>query len=485
MSEKARGKLPELSSSVEIVPSTYRPFVETQKEEEEEDLPTLEELEAQAIVKKKADAYLAMKLRAANAQRTTPVVVDDSDDDLEIEAPPVVRKETTVADASQFPRLSTTQRKFQDLRGTAGAHKEESATDSQIAEAGHTFGTNLGPARIVSVSNFEKKKSVKSKKKVSAHHAATIGHDQLERSLMDKVRLQNAERRTGKLLRSRRNETATAATKKEEDDTAVDMSGMLERKKLDLEKGDPEEEDEDVDDGDFELVGDADSAHSGDEAGSASEIEDAGSSSNVENEDSDGADNVAKVRSAQGREPLGEILLSKDDDNKENEADEEGDETMMPAPPPPQRRRVILDDEESQESQSVVSSAVAPGKVQLPAYMQGNDDAGFSQFFGTAFSQDVGGDNQVRTSFIRLCYVLTSAVQVEGFNRAPEIDLPDSTYLAPPLINNAERALDAARLDAMNAFRANALGTPKVAAPARRYINQQGSVHFLSRDFLC
>ena len=404
LSERARGKLPESSSSVEIVPSTFRPVVETQdtQEEEEEDLPTLEEIGARAIAKKKADAYLAMKIRAASAQRSTTVVLDDSDDDLEIEERPVARKETTVADASQFPRRSITQRKFQDLRGTAGAHRSEEATDSQLLEAGHTFGTNLGPARVVSVSNFERKKSVKTKK-VSVHHGGTIDGDQLAKNLMGKVRLQNAAKRTDKLLRSRRNDTGAIAAKKEEDE-AVDMSGMLERKKMDLEKGDAEEEDEDADDGDFELVGDADSAHSGDDAGgSGSEVEDIGSSSNVENEDSDGEENVVKVRSTEGREPLGEIQLSKDDDNKENEIDEEGDETMMPASPP-RRSRAIVDDDESQDTQSVSSAhfsadviaAGVPGKVQLPSFMQGNDDAGFSQFFGTAFSQDVGGDNQVR-----------------------------------------------------------------------------------------
>ena len=403
LSEKARGKLPESTSSVEIIPSTYRPIVETQyPQEEEEDLPTLEEIAIRAAEKKKIDAFRAMKLKAANDQQSKKkTTLDDSDDDLEIEARPVERKQATVADASQFPRLSITQRKFQDLRGTAGAHKNEDATDSQILEAGHTFGTNLGPARIVSVSNFEKKKSVKSfKRKVAVHHGGHIDGDQLDKNLLDKVRMQNAERRTGKLLKSRRNETGPIA--KKEDDTAVDMSGMLERKKADLEKGDPEDEDEDAGDGDFELIGDDGSAHSGDGGlGSGSEIEDVGSSSNVENEDSEGEDQVVKIRSAQGREPLGEILLSKGDDNKENEVEEDGDETMMPAPPP-RRSRTIVDDEESQETQSnshlpaAEVVAGAPGKVQLPSFMQGNDDEGFSQFFGTAFSQDVGGDNQVR-----------------------------------------------------------------------------------------
>lgn len=51
----------------------------------------------------------------------------------------------------------------------------------------------------------------------------------------------------------------------------------------------------------------------------------------------------------------------------------------------------------------------------------------------------------------------------------------DSTFIAPVLINSAERAKDAARLELQTvAFRAAALDTPKAFVAPRQYINKDG-----------
>lgn len=48
--------------------------------------------------------------------------------------------------------------------------------------------------------------------------------------------------------------------------------------------------------------------------------------------------------------------------------------------------------------------------------------------------------------------------------------------MGPVLINSAERAEDAARLEAQNAFRVDELATPRVVLPPRQYINKAGCV---------
>lgn len=64
-------------------------------------------------------------------------------------------------------------------------------------------------------------------------------------------------------------------------------------------------------------------------------------------------------------------------------------------------------------------------------------------------------------------------IQTEGFNRAPEMELPDSTFVGAIVLNSDERARDADLLEQI-AFRPTVQATPRVAAPARQYINSQG-----------
>ncbi|BGP16626.1 hypothetical protein JCM10213v2_004628 [Rhodosporidiobolus nylandii] len=437
-------------------------------------------------------------LRAARSQKAAA----DSDSDFEIEGAPgqatkatsssskkLGRTTTDIFEAvkSETPRrnanLNKILRQFGGVDTSHAAAEDEDPTESQLQAAGKEFGRNLDPKQhhVPTPARPATKRSSR-----PSNHPMSITRDGLDHTLLEKARKQNLKLRVKKQLKYRQQQTAS---NDQAELAGVDVKALMEKKK---EQRDEDEAMEDAEDGDYRATDDEDEEAVLSGFGSDSDAGAAGNGSDVpagadgrkqggesgEQDDEGEVDSDGELRmppSSQNSDRLGGARATQDDE----------DEQEAPMLPPAtkgkiKRKRMLFDDEED-EAQDVASASTAPapteivpsaaapapqaeggGRVALDGLFGGGDGAGggFSQFFDSQFSQGAGG-----------------AGQTDGFLRpaADDFDAPAPTMFAgAPLISTAERAADAARLEARGGFNDFEPGTPREVPAARQYINQQG-----------
>ncbi|GJN90861.1 hypothetical protein Rhopal_003875-T1 [Rhodotorula paludigena] len=454
-----------------------------------------EETRRRALQERKAAAVRAAQRAAAAA-----AVVADSDSDLEIEDPNAKKqlhassralgKTDTLAVFAQTPARprNDARRVLQRFAGIDVAHPPSDDVDpseSQLQAAGKEFGRNLDP-KYHHVPTPAKKgtassSTTKARKKAGAAPEA-ITLESLDHMLLGRAKQQNHAARLKKQTRHRQQQLAAAAAggvdKPELE--SVDVKAMLEKKKRDRETQEDEEDAEDGDyqddDGDEEEYNSAEAGDEGDE-----DLDMNGSGSDVpvgraeaEDEDEGEVDSEGELvmpRSSQNSERLAQSQSAALVDA----ADEEDEEDEMPPPAltrrPASKIRVADADEDAESRNSAEPAPTelvkTPGPAAPPPRMAlgglfgaeagSGDGGGFSQFFDSQFSQG-GGDDQG-----------------DGFARpAGNDDLPAATMFAQPLISTAERAADAARLEARGGFNDFEPGTPREAPAPRQYINDKG-----------
>ncbi|GAA5999911.1 hypothetical protein JCM10207_005968 [Rhodosporidiobolus poonsookiae] len=481
-------------------------------DDSDDELPTLGQNQAQQTALKQAKEakekearekearkkrLAEMKSAAVSAARKgKQAAADDSDSDIEIEGAPGAAKKALSRQASGSkdvfkavlaePRTASVALKnmFRTIAGVDTAHppaEEDEPTESQMEAAGREFGRNLGPDVHYDATPAKKasRKGSSSAKKRSQARPNAISLDTLNQSLFNNIHLKNHEQRTKKARDYRRKQDEGASAPREVE--SVDVKAMLERKK---QQNEEDAEMEDAEDGDYqddedEGIGSGEGGeHSDDlEGGSGSDVP--AGEHGVEEEEEEGELNsdgeLAMPPSSQNSDRLAHVKASQ----QEHEQDEDADEAQMlpPALPRKAKARIVLSDEEGDDAPAVASNSTdapaptevvssgpappAPAKVAFGDLFGGGDDAGggFSQFFNSQFSQN-GGDD----------------AQVEGFLRpADNFEAPAPTMFAgQDLISTAERAADAARLEARGGFNDFEPGTPREAPAARQYINQQG-----------
>ncbi|GAA5871527.1 hypothetical protein JCM8547_001364 [Rhodosporidiobolus lusitaniae] len=483
-------------------------MLEKSKKEREEKIKAEEAARAKAskmalLQEKKREA---LRLAAAGKSRATAAA--DSDSDIEIEgAPGKSKKASALTSTSKDHRLEvfeqvkaepyrsdkSVQKMFRTIAGVDIYHPlddDDEPTESQLQSAGKEFGRNLDPKQHHMPTPV---KTQKTKRRARPARAAphTITLDSLNSTLFHRSSLQSHAARVKKQTKHRQEQARAAQPELE----GVDVSAMLKRKK---EQEDKDQEMEDGEDGDYlgtdeeeEVEDDAGlSAASGveddgDEAGSGSDVpsgRDGKKKGDEEEEegDEDEVDSDGELRmppSSQNSDRLAHVRQSQDE--QENE-----EESAMPPPAFTGRRKVRIADDEEELSEAqptatvaatlpapteVVTSPAAPvdaGPVALGGLFGGDDggegNADFSQFFNSQFSQEAGAGQ---------------GAQADGFLRPAndEFAAPAATmFVGQPLISTAERAADAARLEARGGFNDLEPGTPREAPAARQYINQQG-----------
>jgi hypothetical protein len=410
LSEKAQGKL-RATSPIDATPAPRRVVqrpagkltvlpVTPIHDEEEEELPTLDEILAKKAKERLAREFAARKAaavkEAATKRAATPaLVVNDSDDsDLDIQGGPVAARSRAFGGSTPSgfvgavpATLSKSARTIRDLNGPKLAHQghqhEDDPSESQIAAAGHTFGKDLGVGQFVPAARRRTKKGAKPV-------TTEITTEQLNRSLLEKARIYNLETRTKKMQQARRRDAEIVEKARGGEVAKVDLKDILAQKenalKLAKEKGDQVDEEDDAMDEDWEEEERA--RDSDDVVGSGSER------GTIDGDAGDGSGAEAS--------------------NKEDTADEEedDDEDSVAVPGPSHRRakvRVSSDDEDEEATDN--APQVAPQdavvefpvdvqkeggqRVVLPSFLDENPDRGFSQFFGSQFSQEVGVVNDV------------------------------------------------------------------------------------------
>ncbi|GAA5887858.1 hypothetical protein JCM5296_001789 [Sporobolomyces johnsonii] len=505
-SSKALGKRRETSPIVEATPVPRRTLQiirppawgkaaktaereQPAEEDDEELLPLAEMLEKRQKEKEKAEARRKeqaekRRLRSEAIKAARAKALEDDDSDLDIEgAPAAMRTSTNKSKADPFRSAAATPRPPNELNHIMRdfAHvdpnhhpSDDEPTDSQFRAAGKEFGRNLDPKfRFVpSPANSKKKRST------SSAAPAPITLETLSHSLMSKTRQQNVQTRLKKVTKHQRQQNELAKPEL----GAVDVKAMMEKKKLEK---DEDEQMDDAEDGDYyeeEEEEEAEATDSDLAAGSGSDVpvgrdgREGGEDKQEEDEgevDSDGE--LVMPPSSQNSDRLGRAALAQDEDDEEEDEDA-----------PVVRRNIggkvrLADDDEDEEEGAQGDSATlpasevattaaaadavehAPARVALPGFLDAAGDGGFSQFFNSQFSQDAGAGNEVEGF---------------GFRRAPEPSAfgpPAPTMLAPvPLISTAERAADAALLEARGGFHEVEPGTPREAVVPRQYINKQG-----------
>lgn len=442
-------------------------------DEEEEDLPSMEEIiarQAKAAEAKELARKLLEKKQLAIAASKTVVIEDSSDDsDLEISGAPV----TAARSLSRQPLASTPKYTPSELQmrefQRANAHGQVDTTDSQLVSAGHTFGKHLGTQQMTVSSTIATAIAAAAKPKRTGARpiggTASIDQDSFTAGLLRKSRTQHGKLRQHKELSARRAAGEKLEQgRRDEMDKARETVGMREMLKAKRDKaikeGPGEASDEDADDGEFVPGGDVDPEGSDDEAGSGSgsDKEDEGQDENhntIEEDDEDDSMPVVNQRR------MGAPRIAINDESAEEDEDNTVSRSHSPTVP------------------SIPTIAAISGRMKLPSFMDAGGDGGFSQFFGDGFSQNEGGVRLPHTSCSASSTNLLHHIQEEGFHRAPDLDGPESTFIAPVLINSVERAQDAARLEAQNAAFHGALATPRPVAAPRQYINKQGCALFV------
>lgn len=367
----------------------------------------------------KSKRWEEQKSRAAKANIT---ISDDdgSDSDIEIIGTPVLlkrpeKKAATVADAVNTPRLTPHQRELRTLSGPAYGKKEVIPTESQVFASAHTFGKPFGSTPSAAPSSTLGGNKPRKARIVFP----VITQSSLEAELKEKMAQQNIDRRTKKEMRYRRDaEARLDAQVVEEGIQAIGAKDLLATKAAKLqaakERGEMDvDEDEDAGDEDYELGKEED--------GSGSEVENDGGEDEEGGSGSE-AENVEPSHRP-GTVRAGSHTTSEDDkQNARVEDDEEDDEESIAVGPRSRARpRAVINDEEeedgdeSQAGPAIVIDA-APRRMELPAFLD-DGDGGFSQFFGTAFSQDVGGKNNVRPT-------PSDLMTVADFERLPGRGIP-------------------------------------------------------------
>lgn len=355
------------------------------EEEEEEDLPTMEEIDRKAAEdrikaqkKRELDARKAKAIAAIAASKAkAPSSIDeDSDSDIEILPPPKKLPSSTqtlpatLEQALSTPRLSTNERTLRGLAGAKAIHIEEDVTESQLDAAAHTFGKRLGEVERSVPRNLKRdsmggllQSIVRLEKKTKTVQPTA---DQLHNSLLHKVREQNAAEVLKKetmyrqtLNKQREEAVATEYNAREFMDNLGARKKDLEREKL------MKDEEEDAEDGDYQ--GEEEDDEMGDEVGSGSDGGDAMM----------GIDDEAMES---GSEAEVEAIEKEATDDEEEDDDDE----LAPLPTL-KRRKIQIDDEDEMDDQDSSDELSLPKKVILPAAMGG----GFSQFFDDDFSQEV------------------------------------------------------------------------------------------------
>ncbi|GAA5959234.1 hypothetical protein JCM3765_005116 [Sporobolomyces pararoseus] len=475
----------------------------TSKEEEDdsdEDLLSLEEQfakqdrEKREKEEKERERLEKRRAREARIKALQAKVAEDSDSDIEIEGqpqlpprPPPIGSRRISSHHVSTPRPGTQLHHIvRDLAHVDPSHHED-PTDSQLQCAGRDFGRNLDPAHHYAPSPSV----VKSKNRAStskAHKHTEITKSDLDHVLLEKTRRQAIQSRLEKSANYRRQlNEQTEQTMAEPE--RIDVKGMLEKKKKQQEEQrDEDERIEEEEDSDYkaESEEEAEAQMSEDEAnGSGSDVpaeplktSRGGGEVELEEGEFDSDGELVMPASSQNSDRLGhrDVTSRMQDMDEEEEEEEEQPVARKPNVKP----RVVVDDEEEEEEArttsfkstvptvpeatevvpSVVAPAAAPVRMALDVFGGGGDDdaGGFSQFFNSQFSQAVGGDNDG-----------------EGFARAAEPSMVAPTmFAAEPLISTAERAADAALLEARGAVHNIEPGTPRETVIPRQYINKQG-----------
>ncbi|GAA5925187.1 uncharacterized protein JCM15063_004949 [Sporobolomyces koalae] len=472
----------------------------------EEDLPSLEELEARKErdklekIEKEKERLEKRRVREALIKEARAKAALEDDSDLEIEGlpmapprpPPAPRRtgSETNRPKTSAPRpgtqLNHVMRDFARVDPSHDPAEAEEATDSQFAAAAKEFGRNLMPTHQVfpasAVGNAHgSRHSTKSK----ANQRVDITKDELERKLIEKSRMQAIQARLEKSSNHRRLQAEQAGPER------LDVQGMLQKKQKQAQEQQAEDAElEELDDPDYQagIEDEEEDAQDEEEAQFSDDGDEVGSGSDApvptmkrgkvdfeEGEfDSDGE--LVMPASSQNSDRLGQ----RDSTQAENEDEAEHDEDDLPvARRTNVKPRVVIDDDEEEAEEAQIEATVPateivpthapdrpsaePVRIALDDFMGGGGDegGGFSQFFNSQFSQDAAAANNV-----------------EGFGRPAEPTpfgnlVP--TMIAPqPLISTAERAADAALLEARGAVHNIEPGTPREAAIPRQYINKQG-----------
>ncbi|BGP40499.1 hypothetical protein JCM10450v2_004482 [Rhodotorula kratochvilovae] len=447
-----------------------------------------EELQA-----RKRAALAAAKQAAASAAQ------DDSDSDLEIEMPGAARaiasrsralkhEDTLAAFAHTPARPRNDPRKL--LARHAGidiAHPPSDdvlPSESQLDAAGHEFGRHLDSRFHENLTSARKSRGIQSlasgstsSRPKKASRPVEITREMLDMTTLEKARLQAIKERMKKRTRARQQQESSQAEKQELQ--SVDVNALLKNKREQEQQEDEQEEDEDgdyVDADEQEAYGSGD-ASSGEEASGAEDepaapLAAAGSAGEEDEGEVDSEGELVMPRSSQNSDRLRHVA---------DEAEDEDEEMPPPATTrrPVSKIRIVADDDDETQSSvtpastelaptevvktpSLDSQAAAPAKVAFGGLLgaAGDDAGGFSQFFDSQFSQGAGGDDQT-----------------DGFFRPAENDFtaPAPTlFAAQPLITDAERAADAARLEARGGFNDFEPGTPRELPAPRQYINEKG-----------
>lgn len=417
---------------------TRKPIEFAPDEDDDEDLPTFDmaEMLAKNKKQKQAEKLAALKAAAAAAAATKKAQQsdDDEDSDLEIEGAPVravvpARKSTfaatstpkghsrhrststklvsqpTLENALSAPRATPHERLLKEIEPKFGV-VEEDLSESQTVAAARTFNSAARPAIRTSKAGVQKVVPV-------------ITQEQTDKALRAKIHQQNLAARTKKQAQFRRDESTRAEEDAGKVGAKIDVTSLLklkaEKSKLDKEQKLAEDEDEDEDDGDYadedEEMGEDDG--SGSEGTGIDDMAEESDAAEVEEEETmEEADDEGNVlpRPPMNASRLGTtseaIAACKENDHAQNDDDEE--ESLITVPRS-RARFVVTGDEDDEEEDAPapvingmttpVAISAGPGRIILPSFLDAGGDGGFSQFFGTAFSQAVGGNNEVRFTF--------------------------------------------------------------------------------------
>ncbi|BGP32491.1 hypothetical protein JCM10296v2_004272 [Rhodotorula toruloides] len=475
------------------------------EEDEEEELLSLDEMNRRAEEKRKKeekakrlrDAKMAaLRVAKEQAQRRQ---AENSDSDLDIEGAPGTSKKKKAAGRKVDPRDLSAQTpvrpKSEALRvlarfgGVNLAHPPSDDADpseSQLVTAAKTFGSHLDPKN-----EYRPSPAKRTSRRAATAAPPTITLDVLGEGLLKKNAIYNVKLRMMKQTKYRQKQLEEQARPAEQPQIAsVNVKEILEKKQKQAEEDD---EMEDAADRDYQEDGtDADEAY--DSAAGASDSDDPFGSNasdapiqptrprkrSVEDAEEDEGEvdsegEPVMPRSSQNSERVRGALLDEDGDEEETHVGAADEESELP-PPAATRRTVkvrIMEDDDSQDASAepapteVVMTAAPPkepktpagGRLALGGLLGDTGDAGgFSQFFDSQFSQ--GGD-EVGDGFLR--------------PKDGDFDAPAPTmFAAQPLISTAERAADAARLEARGGFNDFEPGTPREAPAPRQYINDKG-----------
>ncbi|BGP02392.1 hypothetical protein NBRC10513v2_006039 [Rhodotorula toruloides] len=474
------------------------------EEDDEEELLSLDEMNRRADEKRKKEEK-AKRLREAKmaalraakeqAQRGQ---AEESDSDLDIEGAPGASKKKKAAGRKVDPRDLSAQTpvrpKSEALRvlarfgGVNLAHPPSDDADpseSQLVTAAKTFGSHLDPKN-----EYRPSPAKRTSRRAATAAPPTITLDVLGEGLLKKNAIYNVKLRTMKQSRYRQKQLEEQARPAEQPQIAsVNVKEILEKKQKQAEE---DEEMEDAEDGDYHEGGDEEEPYNSAAGASDSDDPFGGNDSDAPiqltrprkksvddaEEDEGEVDSEGEPvmpRSSQNSERMRGALLDEDDEEEETQAGAADKESEMP-PPAATRRTVkvrIMEDDDSQDASAepapteVVMTAAPPKEPKTPAggrlalgglLGDAGDGGGFSQFFDSQFSQ--GGDD-VGDGFLR--------------PKDGDFDAPAPTmFAAQPLISTAERAADAARLEARGGFNDFEPGTPREAPAPRQYINDKG-----------